>query len=101
LPVSAHECDASASIEADPEIIAATDFAMATSRLAPKAMMTVRVLSPPPSGVVSVARRPLRGGATFICPVAPVFGAFGGIALDIIGGGIGFSVCRHRAGLPS
>jgi len=49
LPVSAHECEASATIEAEPVITAAIDLATATARLANRAMSTVRVLSLPPN----------------------------------------------------
>jgi hypothetical protein len=41
LPVSAHECVASASSDADPVATAATDFATATRRLAAKATRIV------------------------------------------------------------
>ncbi len=41
LPVSAQECAASASIEAEPVSTAATDLATATSRFAAKAITTV------------------------------------------------------------
>ncbi len=45
LPVSAQECAASASSEADPVTTAATDFAIATRRLAAKAIRTVVTLA--------------------------------------------------------
>ncbi len=45
LPVSAHECAASATNDADPVTTAATDFATAISTLAPKATRTVVRLS--------------------------------------------------------
>lgn len=48
MPVSAHECAASATIDADPVMAAATDLATAISRLAVKAMITVIRLSEPP-----------------------------------------------------
>jgi hypothetical protein len=48
LPVSAHECAASATSDADPVTVAATDFATATSTLAPKATSTVVRLSDAP-----------------------------------------------------
>jgi hypothetical protein len=41
LPVSAHECAASATSDAEPVITAATVFAMAISRFAPNAITTV------------------------------------------------------------
>jgi hypothetical protein len=47
LPASAQECAASASIEAEPVITAAIDFAIAITRLALKAMITVSRLSLP------------------------------------------------------
>jgi hypothetical protein len=47
LPVSAQEWADSATIEADPEMIAATVLARATHRFAPNAISTVRALSPP------------------------------------------------------
>jgi hypothetical protein len=47
LPVSAHECAASAIIEADPVRKPAAVFAAASRPLAISAMMTVRVDSPP------------------------------------------------------
>src|SRR5690606_34981694 len=50
LPVSAHECTASASIEAEPVIVAAAVLATATSAFATNATTTVTVLSPPSSG---------------------------------------------------
>ena len=59
MPVSAHEWADSATIEADPVTIAATDFAIATPKLAPNAMTTVRTLSPP---AASPARRGPRSG---------------------------------------
>ncbi len=46
LPVSAHECPASATIDADPDNTLATVFATATAQFAPSAISTVRVLSP-------------------------------------------------------
>jgi hypothetical protein len=49
LPVSAHECAASARIDADPVINAATDFAIATSRFAANATSTVVTLADAPS----------------------------------------------------
>ena len=45
LPVSAHECAASASIDADPVITAAAVLAIAMSMLATNATMTVSTLS--------------------------------------------------------
>src|SRR5689334_24392106 len=54
LPVSAHECAASALIDADPDTMTATVLAIAMTRLAPKAMMTVSVLSPPAFTMASV-----------------------------------------------
>ena len=48
LPVSAHECAASATSDADPVTVAATDFATATSALAPNATSTVVRLSDAP-----------------------------------------------------
>ena len=45
MPVSAHECAASASIDADPVIAAATDLATAIRRFAPNATTTVSTLS--------------------------------------------------------
>jgi hypothetical protein len=51
LPVSAQECAASASIDADPVTRAAADFATATSRLAASAIRTVpRLEAPAPGG---------------------------------------------------
>ena len=47
LPVSAHECAASASIDAAPVTTAATDLASAMSRFAPSATITVVSDSPP------------------------------------------------------
>src|SRR6266540_6388594 len=47
LPVSAQECAASASSDADPVTTAATDFATATRRLAAKATRTVVRLAEP------------------------------------------------------
>src|SRR6266542_1300284 len=47
LPVSAQECAASASSDADPVTTAATDFATATRRLTAKAMRTVVRLAEP------------------------------------------------------
>ncbi|BCN45951.1 hypothetical protein KAREA_42940 [Prescottella equi] len=57
MPVSAHEWVASATIDADPVITAATDFASAIRALAANATTTVRVLSPPPvlAGDVAIA----------------------------------------------
>src|SRR6478672_792989 len=46
LPASAHECAASATIDADPVMTATTDFARAMSALATNATITVRRLSP-------------------------------------------------------
>src|SRR4029079_11474755 len=46
-PVSAQECAASASIDADPVRTAATDFATPTRTLAPRATSTVLALSVP------------------------------------------------------
>jgi hypothetical protein len=46
LPVSAHECADSATIEADPEMIAAMVLATATHMFAVNATITVRKLSP-------------------------------------------------------
>ena len=46
LPVSAHECAASAANEAEPVMAAAIDFATAIARFAQKAMTTVSVDSP-------------------------------------------------------
>ena len=51
MPASAHECAASASIDAAPVITAATVLATAMSRLAPNATTTVSVLSPCESSV--------------------------------------------------
>ena len=48
LPASAQECAASARIDADLVTAAATDFATATSTLAPSATNTVVTLSDPP-----------------------------------------------------
>ena len=48
LPVSAHECAASATIDAEPVRVAAIVLAIAMTRLAAKARMTVNRLSPPP-----------------------------------------------------
>src|SRR5690349_20719954 len=49
LPVSAQECAASASIDADPVTTAATDLATATTKFAAKAIRTVvRLAEPPP-----------------------------------------------------
>jgi len=48
LPVSAQECAASATMDAEPVSAAAQDLAIATSRLALNAISTVRVLSLPP-----------------------------------------------------
>jgi len=45
LPVSAQECAASATMDADPVSIAATDLATAIRRFAPNATSTVSVLS--------------------------------------------------------
>src|SRR5664279_4390960 len=45
LPVSAQECAASATRDAEPVIIAAKDLATAIRKLAPKATSTVNVLS--------------------------------------------------------
>jgi hypothetical protein len=45
LPASAQECAASASIDADPVMTAATVLAPATSTFATKAMITVRSLA--------------------------------------------------------
>ncbi|MNW55852.1 hypothetical protein D3C74_335400 [compost metagenome] len=45
LPVSAQECTASATIEAEPVITAAPDLATAMSRFAPNATITVSALS--------------------------------------------------------
>ena len=46
MPVSAQECAASAVMEAEPVIRAATVFAPATTALAKKAMITVSTVSP-------------------------------------------------------
>ena len=48
MPVSAHECAASATSDADPVTTAATDLATAISMLAPKATSTVVRLSDAP-----------------------------------------------------
>ena len=57
LPVSAQECAASASIDADPVTTAAADFATATRRLAAKATrIVVRLAEPAPR--VARARGP-------------------------------------------
>src|SRR3712207_786942 len=56
LPVSAQECELSASIEAEPVISATTVLAPAMSRLAKNAMITVSVLSPPPSSASGMRR---------------------------------------------
>ena len=50
LPVSAQECAASATIEAEPVSAAAQLLATATRKLAPKAIRTVSVLSEPDEG---------------------------------------------------
>ncbi len=47
MPVSAQECAASATIDADPLSSAAADLASAMSPLATSATTTVRTLSPP------------------------------------------------------
>ena len=65
MPVSAQECAASASMEADDVSEAATDLAMAISRLATNATITVITLSPPASSasgsvLVSSTRGDLR-----------------------------------------
>lgn len=52
LPVSAHECAASATIEAEPVSAAATDLATAMRALAARAMMTVNRV---PLGLVAVS----------------------------------------------
>ena len=52
LPVSAQECAASATIEAEPVSAAAQLLATATRKLAPKAISTVSVLSEPDEGAV-------------------------------------------------
>jgi hypothetical protein len=63
LPVSAQECAASASIDADPVTTAATDFATATRRVAAKATrIVVRLAEPAPR--VARASEP-RNGSEF------------------------------------
>lgn len=52
MPVSAQEWAASASMDADAVSMAATDLAIAISRLAANAMITVTMLSPPESSLV-------------------------------------------------
>jgi hypothetical protein len=63
LPVSAQECAASASIDAEAVTTAANDLATAMRRLAPNATSTVRRLSdsPPDPTLVSVAGAPSAG----------------------------------------
>jgi hypothetical protein len=65
LPVSAHECAASASMLAAPVSTAATVFAIATRRFAPRAMSTVSNDSASPVGASGGERRTAddRGGA--------------------------------------
>jgi hypothetical protein len=67
--VSATECAASASIEADPVNIPATAFITAIKALAPSATMTVSVLSPPLESPSAVCLRESAG-----CAGAPVTG---------------------------
>ena len=55
LPVSAHECAASASIDADAVMTAAALLATAMSRLAPNATITVSVLSDPRAPATTTA----------------------------------------------
>jgi hypothetical protein len=68
LPVSAHECAASATSDADPVSTAAADFATAISRLAVKATRTVVRLSdetdPRSCGIRESASRDSLTGAT-------------------------------------
>ena len=61
LPASAHECAASASIDADAVMTAAALLATAMSRLAANATMTVRALSEP-DGLRRRPPRDLDGG---------------------------------------
>ena len=63
FPASAHECAASASIDAAPVITAATVLATAMSRLAPNATTTVSVLSPWDSSVDPAADTTATGGS--------------------------------------
>ena len=55
MPVSAQECAASATMDADAVSEAATVLAMAISRFATNATITVITLSPPPVSVGVVA----------------------------------------------
>ena len=62
MPVSAQECAASATIEAEPVSAAAQLLAIATRKLAPKAISTVSVLSEPDDGADSLEPRVTIGG---------------------------------------
>ena len=67
MPVSAQECAASATIDAEPVIIAATDFAAAIRKFAPNATSTVSVLSvsvDEPIGTIASGAPPGRGPTT-------------------------------------
>ena len=67
LPVSAQECAASATIEAEPVSTAAQVLATATRKLAPKAISTVSVLSEPDDGAVALDPRVTIGAAVASC----------------------------------
>ena len=74
LPVSAQECAASASIDADPVTSAATDFATAMRRFAPNAMRTVvRLPEPPP---LAEPESLPRNGSDFAAGLPSVGGMF-------------------------
>src|SRR6478752_5412527 len=89
LPVSAQECAASASIEADPVTTAATVLATAINRFAPSATTTIRKLSSPAVAVFS------EGLFTASSPEMLIFRT---LIADSGGTGIGRRLSRcHRA----
>ena len=116
LPVSAQECAASATIDADPDSTAATVLATATHRFATNATSTVRLLSPAGSAVdVSVTASlwtrsgqdasvspagPSGVGTSLVRPVGAILVALGRIAVDVVERVVPAAVSAHSACLP-